>query len=158
MSAKISLQAILLGLEMQSDESLSFLNLDTGEVETVSRDLLSTAEEWDAEDEDESPDIPGWQEPEWETALRIVASDRFKPLPTQHDINEWRIMEDFAYSVTPKSRSRELLDAIHGSGAFRHFKSTIRRLNIEKAWCAFRDEALCDIAIEWCEEYGLEWK
>ena len=37
---------------------------------------------------------------------------------------------------------QELLEAIHGAGAFRMFRSTIRRLGIEKSWYLFREEAL----------------
>ena len=38
-----------------------------------------------------------------------------------------------------------LLDAIHGAGAFRMFRSTIRRLAY-KSWPHFREETLAEIA------------
>jgi hypothetical protein len=67
-------------------------------------------------------------------------------------------MEDFAQSLTSDRMSGELLDALHGSGAFRHFKNAIRRLRIEDDWNAFRAAALREIAKDWCTENGLEWK
>jgi hypothetical protein len=52
----------------------------------------------------------------------------------------------------------DLLYALHGAGAFRHFKHTVRRCGIEKDWFAFRDESLRAIAVEWCEEHHISWK
>ncbi|HEY6344301.1 MAG TPA: UPF0158 family protein [Bryobacteraceae bacterium] len=52
----------------------------------------------------------------------------------------------------------DLLNAIHGSGAFRYFKDTLRRYRIEKNWYAFRTDALREIAIEWCEQNGIAWE
>jgi hypothetical protein len=46
----------------------------------------------------------------------------------------------------------DLLNAIHGPGAFRNFKDTLRRHGIESSWFAFRTEALKQIALGWCEE------
>lgn len=151
----VLLKDIVEALEMQIDESISFLDLDTGKVETVSRDLLNRAEE---SDDDEEPDLPAWEEDEWETARRIVSTDRFIKLPTKFDVHEWAIMEEFALSLEPGRVRDDLLHAIHGAGAFRHFKAGVRRHRIEPAWFAFRDEALREIAREWCEEHQIQWK
>jgi hypothetical protein len=61
MPATARLSDIVDALEMQFDESPSFPDLDTGEVETVCRDLLLKAEE---SADDEEPDLPLWQRPE----------------------------------------------------------------------------------------------
>lgn len=154
MPATVLLKDIVDALEMQFDESLSFLDLGSGQVETVSRSLLGEAEE----SFDEEPDLPEWQKREWETVKRIVSTDRFVRLPTQFDIHEWSIMEDFSHSVGSDRIRAELLNAIHGRGAFRHFKDTVHRYRIEQDWFKFRDDALRDIAIEWCEEHHIQWK
>jgi hypothetical protein len=156
MSATVLLNDIVGALEMQSDDSLSFVDLDTGQVETVSRDLLSAAEE--AEDEEEESDVPEWQQPEWELAKRIIFSGRFVKLPDKFHVHEWSIMQDFANSVSSERISEDLLNAIHGSGAFRYFKDTLRRHRIEKDWYAFRSEALAEIARDWCEENQVAWR
>jgi hypothetical protein len=96
MSATVLLKDIVDALEMVSDELPSFLDLDTGAVETVHRELLGLAEECA---DDEEPDLPAWQEEEWEVARRIVFSDRFRKLPTNFEVHEWAIMRDFADSV-----------------------------------------------------------
>jgi hypothetical protein len=84
MPATVLLKDIVDALEMQIEESSSFLDLDTGQVETVSRDLLNEAEE----PGEEEPDLPDWQKSKWEVARRIVSSDRFVGLPTKFDIHE----------------------------------------------------------------------
>ncbi len=156
MSATVLLKDIVDALEMQSDDWLSFVDLDTGEVESVTRDLLSAAEE--AEDEEEELDVPQWQQPEWELAKRIIFSDRFAKLADKFHVHEWSIMQDFANSVSSERISEDLLNAIHGSGAFRYFKDTLRRHRIEKEWYAFRSEALAEIARDWCEENQVAWR
>jgi len=155
MPATVRLSDIVEALEMQFDESSSYLDLDTGQVETVSHDLLREAEE---SGDDEAPDLPAWQEQEWEIAKKIVSTDRFQKLPTKFDVHEWAIMEDFSRSVESDRIREELLHAIHGAGAFRNFKDTLRRHRIESAWFAFRSETLRHIALDWCEENQIVWE
>jgi len=149
----IRVQEIIDALQMQFDEQLQFLDLDSGEVEIVSKQVLN-----ETEASDEMSDVPEWQEEEWELARRILSTDRFKKLPTQFEVHEWSIMEEFSHSVEAPRIREELLHAIHGSGAFRSFKDATRRHKIEKDWYAFRDEALRQIAIDWCEENGIAWE
>ena len=155
MPATVLLQDIVDALEMQLDESSSFLDLETGRIETVSHDLLREAEESGA---DEEPDLPAWQKQEWEIAKRIVSTDRFQQLPTKFDIHEWAIMQVFSRSVESDRIRQDLLNVIHGPGAFRHFKLELRRHGIESAWFTFRTETLRQIALDWCEENHIGWQ
>jgi hypothetical protein len=147
MPATVHLSAID-ALEMQFDESSSFLDRDTGQVATVSAE----------ESGDEEPDLSTWQKQEWEIAKRIVSTDRFQELPTKFEVHEWGIMQDFLHSVESDSIREDLLHAIHGAGAFRNFKDSLRRYGIESAWFAFRTEALRQIALSWCEENHIVWE
>jgi hypothetical protein len=67
-------------------------------------------------------------------------------------------MQDFAHSVESDRIREDLLHAIHGNGAFRNFKDTLRRHCIESAWFGFRAEALREIALDWCEENHVVWE
>ena len=67
-------------------------------------------------------------------------------------------MQDFSRSVESDGIREDLLHAIHGAGAFRHFKDTLQRYGIESAWFAFRAEALRQIAQSWCEENHIVWE
>jgi hypothetical protein len=155
MSATVLLKDIVDALEMVSDELPSFLDLDTGEVQTLHRELLGEAEECG---DDEEPDLPAWQAEEWEVAKRIVFSDRFRKLLTKFEVHEWSIMRDFADSVESERIREELSNSLHGKGAFRYFKDTLRRHRMESAWFAFRTEALAEMARDWCEENHVEWR
>jgi hypothetical protein len=139
---------------VQFDESLSYLDLDAGQVVTVSEDPLCKAEE----PGDEQPDLPEWQKDEWEIAKRIVSTNRFRPLPTKFDVHERGIMQEFSRSVESEEIGAELSRAIHGAGAFRNFKDAVPRLGIESAWFAFRTDALRRIAVDWCEENQIFWQ
>ncbi|MHC4632348.1 MAG: UPF0158 family protein, partial [Planctomycetota bacterium] len=44
-----------------------------------------------------------------------------------------------------------------GRGAFRRFNDAIRDYGIADDWYKYRDDALKEIAIEWCEENGIEF-
>jgi len=154
MSATVLLKDIVDALEMQLDESSSFVDLETGRIETVSDDLLREADEA----VDREPAFPAWQKQEWGVAKRIVSTGRFEILPTKFDVHEWAIVQDFSHSVTSEKIREDLLNAIHGAGAFRHFKDTLRRHRIASDWFTFRAEALKQIALDWCEERHISWQ
>ena len=154
MPVTVRLNDIVDALEIQFDESSSFLDLDTGQVEIVSHALLREAEE----SGDEEPDLPTWQKHEWEIAKRIVSTDRLQELPTKFEVHEWELMQDFARAGESDRIREDLLPAIHGAGAFRNFKDTLRQHGIESAWFAFRTEALRQIALNWCEENQIVWE
>jgi hypothetical protein len=152
MAATVLLADIVEVLEMQFDERPSFVDLDTGQVETVAVELLRKAEELA---DDEEPEIPEWQKPEFEAASRVAFGGRFRRLPSNFDVNEWAIMEEFSLTVESARIREDLLQAIRGKGAFRYFKDTIRRYRIESDWYEFRMEALRQIARDWCEEHHI---
>ena len=54
-----------------------------------------------------------------------------------------------------RRRREELLDAIHGRGAFRSFRSAIRRLDVEDEWFRFRKLAFEEIAKDWLRAHDL---
>jgi hypothetical protein len=149
-----SLKEIVDALEMQFDEHSNYLDRHTGEVEMVSRDVLRLVEEGGTADR-----LPQWQQGEFDIAKAFFEDpDRFVRLPTQWDIHEWEIMREFAESVEPEQLSRDLLQALSGKGAFRYFKDTLRRYRREQDWYDYRTRALREIATDWCEENGIEYR
>lgn len=142
MPAVVRLNDIVEILEVQFEESSSFLDRETGEVTIVSRELLLEAEECG---DDEEPDFLAWQR-------------NLLKLPSKFDVHEWSIMQDFSRSVEHDRIREDLLRAIQGAGAFRYFKDTLRRHRMEAAWFAFRTEALRQIAIDWCEKNQIVWE
>jgi ADP-ribose pyrophosphatase len=82
---------------------------------------------------------------------------RFFGLPTTYDVHEYSIMEEFIWEL-PEGRIQDSLEkAIRGKGAFRRFKDTVRRFDMEQQWYDFLESKYRDIAVEWCEDHGFEY-
>ena len=152
MGTPVPLSRIIEGMESQSEEMSSYLNKRTGEVVGVSDEELRAAED----DEDPSG-FPEWQQDAIRTARQVVETDDYVSLPSEFDIHEYAIMEEFCNSLTDEKIRNRLLDCIRGRGAFRRFKDGIEEYGIAKDWYAFRDRAYRNIAVEWCEENGVEY-
>ena len=78
-------------------------------------------------------------------------------MPTKFDIHEYSIMEKFCLSLNDDKMSDNLYSVIKGSGAFGRFKDAIGEYDIADDWYKYRNDALKEIAIEWCQEKGIEF-
>ncbi|HYY72966.1 MAG TPA: hypothetical protein VE778_05180, partial [Candidatus Bathyarchaeia archaeon] len=139
-------------METTSEDCVSYLDPETGEIITV------TEEERHLVEEESLENVPEWQREMMPKIRAALESDRFLELPGRFDIHEWSIMDEFSRAQGSESIRQELADAIHGAGAFRIFRIAIRRLGLEKSWYQFRDEALAEIARNWLEEHKLSYK
>jgi hypothetical protein len=149
---RVKLSDIVEGLEFQSDEQSSFLNLTTGEVVSI------TDEEFRAAENDEPlEDFPDWQHDVIRMAKGIVETNHYLQLPDRFEINEYRIMERFCLSVEDENIRDDLCNAIRGRGAFRYFKDRIHAYGIAEDWYRYRDVALREIAIAWCEAHSIQY-
>jgi len=151
MSKVISLSEIISALEAASDECSSYLDPETGEIILVTEEERALTEDqcWD--------EAPAWQLEMMPKIRAALEGDRWLELPDRFDIHEWSIMERFSRAQNIEGIRSELLSAIHGAGAFRIFRSAIRRLGLEQSWYQFRDEALAEIARNWLEEHKLKY-
>jgi len=146
MPIPVKLQDVVDQMDMLSDESSAYLNRVTGEMVYVPE-----GERFPGEDEDDWDDSPDPENEESEDIEEVLKSDDYIALPGKFDIHEWSIMEDFTSSVDDEAMRDELQAAIHGRGAFRYFKDTVRRLGIQQDWYDFRDEAFKEIARDWLQ-------
>jgi uncharacterized protein UPF0158 len=152
MTVPVKLHDILEGMDFQSNEQSSFLNLTTGEVVSITDEELHAAEN-DAPLED----FPEWQHDAIRIAGEILETDSYLPLPDRFEINEYCIMERFCLSVDDEDIRDDLCNTIRGRGAFRYFKDRIHAYGIAEAWYRYRDAALQEIAVAWCEEHGIPY-
>lgn len=136
---KVQLEIIIEAIEMVDDTSRGFLNIDTMEIVWLNDYFDSEENERLSEEIDNH-------------------FDRYLRLPTQWDINEYSIMENFIESLYDTNVQNNLYIAIRGRGAFRRFKDTVYCLNIEKEWFKYRDEAIADIARCWCKENKIDYE
>lgn len=79
-------------------------------------------------------------------------------LPTQYEINEYSMMEEFIETIEDVRLYNQLKIVINGSGAFRRFKDTCINFDITRDWYKFRDEKYKKIAIEWCNDNNIKFE
>jgi hypothetical protein len=153
MGALVSLKEVAEELEIVSNEFMSYLNRETGEICQVSREEMGMAE--DGADVGELPD---WQAEVVGKAREILESREWLQLPTKFDVHEWAIMDAFSRSIEAPDVRDDLLSAIRGKGAFRYFKDTIHRWGIQDRWYQFKTTALEQIAAKWLDEHGIAYR
>jgi len=152
MAAVASLKEIAELIGFHVKETVNYLDTETGEAVTISREVLCAVE-----DGEEEEDVPGWPDEEWEAAEAILATNRYVPLPGSEEIPEWRWMSEFAGTMEKPRQREELCRALSGPKAHRRFRSAVRGLGVERAWFAQRDAALRRFAAEWLSARGIAW-
>ena len=152
MGVVLSLRDIVDAIESQSNEGAAYLDPETGEIVQASEDELALVEEGAADE-----DLPQWQREAMPKIREALESERFLILPDRFEVHEWSIMEHFSHEQGERIRP-VLLGAVHGSGAFRHFRGAVERLGLLDAWYRYRNEAIEQIARDWLEEHKLAYK
>src|SRR5262245_4106039 len=152
MTVQVKLQDILEGMDFQSDEQSAFLNLTTGEVVAITDEELRAAEH-DAPLED----FPDWQHDAIRIARDIGETAHYLPLPDRFELNESQIMGRFCPSVDDEDRRGHLSGALRSRGPSRRFKDRIQVYGMAEDWYRYRDEALREIAMAWCEAHGIPY-
>ncbi len=79
-------------------------------------------------------------------------------LPTNYEIDEYSMMEEFIETIADDKTYNQLQIAINGSGAFRRFKDTCINFEIIDDWYKFKDEKYKEIAIDWCKENKIDFE
>lgn len=99
-----------------------------------------------------------WEQDEIKQAEDIISRWRdMLPFPSKRELGEYEMMEEFSEGF-PDDHIRDYLSiAIDGSGAFRRFKNSIRRLDIEEQWYAYKNQAMLEFARKWCEENNIQY-
>ncbi|MCP4182572.1 MAG: hypothetical protein GY761_04545 [Hyphomicrobiales bacterium] len=150
MALPVKLHAVVDQIELAGDEMTAYINRKTGDLIILTDEDLSYAE-----DSDNDSLIPDWQREAVDQARQVLADDDYIALPDSYDVHEYRIMEHFCYTIEDERVQNILLRAIHGKGAFRHFKDKIHQEGINKNWYLFRDNALQQIAVDFLENQEI---
>ncbi len=153
MSLPVKLNDIIDEMEIQSDTHSCYLNKKTGEIVMVDDEHLSIAE-----NEEDISHYPDWEQEAIQLAIDVLESeDDYVALPSQFDIHEYRIMEDFCLSLEDENLKSKMYRSIKGRGAFRRFKDNIFAYGIAEDWFKYRREVFKNIAIEWCEDNNIPY-
>jgi len=132
-----SLTDVIDALEGTSDDIRYYANPSTGMI-VFSSEMFGT-EDFDDFDEDE------------------LEGDEWVALPDRFDIDSWSFMRDYAWAIGG-GEGDELLDAIHGKGAFRNFRRLVERRGALESWHAYENMRYRELAVGWLDENGLPWK
>jgi hypothetical protein len=154
MSVVVLLKDVVDAIDLPNNEWASYLNSKTGEIVTVTDEDRQLVEDQDLNEED----LPDWQRESLPKVRTALESGDFLALPDKFKIHEWAIMERFSNGQVRATWRNELLDAIHGAGAFRSFRSALRRLGIEDDWYLFRQSEFEEIAKAWLEAHGISFR
>ncbi|HEY3439136.1 MAG TPA: UPF0158 family protein [Paludibaculum sp.] len=120
------------------DEGRSFLDVESGEVVSVSP-MMDDYEEMCEE-------IDG------------AMGERYLALPDQSDYDELDWMREYALGVKDRRVGNKLMDATDRPHPFRRFKDVAQELGEIDGWHQFRDQQLRAVALDWCEENEVEWR
>jgi hypothetical protein len=144
----VKIQDVVAAVDFQSEELSHYYDSTTGEVVMLMGEEIRAAEEGLTGD-----DYPEWQRKQIELATLVLSDDakRFIPLPDQFDVEEYRLMERFAFGYPDPEVSRQLADAIRGRGAFRRFKDGITRLGVAEEWYEYWNAHVTRLARDWCD-------
>jgi hypothetical protein len=156
----VELSKIIEAMEFQGLDGSSYFDKTNAETATFTTEEFQAADNGDSLD-----DYPEWQHDNLELARKVLAQEnnedksdnRFIGLPTKFDIDEYRIMEKYCFSVGDEKIAEVLYRAIKGSGAFRRFKDSVHQLDVAEDWYQYRDETIKRMAIEWCEQNGIAY-
>jgi hypothetical protein len=148
------LSALIDALESESEENLTYVDLEKGAVVFVDAALLRALEEGD---EGSLVEVPAWQKSEIKIARAILgdSGERFISTPDKFDFHEYRHMERFVGSVQNPVAAEQLWRAIKGKGAFRLFKFTAHRLGLLEQWYAYRQQALREYIEDWAAAHQV---
>jgi hypothetical protein len=156
MAAEVELDAIIEALEMADDSISSYLDVETGEVHSITEEEFDLAEDPQTAMED----LPNWQR-EAVTLARGIQKQEGKlymALPDKFDVHEWAMMDRFSMTLRDAQMRNDFHGGIRGAGAFRLFKHLLTEYDLWDAWNRFKQVELRQMAIEWCKENGITYR
>jgi len=156
MATDVKLDAIIEALEMADDSISSYLDVETGEVHSITEEEFDLAEDPQTAIED----LPNWQHEAVKLARNIQEQEgeRYLALPGKFDVHEWSIMDRFSLTLRDAQMRNDFHGGIRGAGAFRIFKHLLNEYNLWDAWNRFKQVELRKMAIQWCEENSITFR
>lgn len=150
--AAVKLDDLINEIEVQMDETFTYINTQTGEVIILSREEMRAAE-----DEESLENYPDWQRENIEQATKIIEDEDeiYLDFTLKNEYHEYVIVEEFIGTLSEAEIREELFGAIQGRGAFRRFKDAIREHGVETKWYEFKEKKVKELVIEWCKEKDL---
>ena len=167
---KIDLSELEMAFDSGSELISFYLDIETGEVISISEEERGLLERIYATSYDEQTrkvdwatafqeeHIPDWQREQLLDADRIESGlgSRFIAIPSEGSHVGYRDMEAFIVTVHNPRLQEQLERAISGRGAFRYFKDVLLDYPAERErWFQFKRERLHQRMFDWLESQGI---
>jgi hypothetical protein len=151
---KVDVEDIAMIMENQDRfGSQYYLDIETGETVVIPEELMSVLEEGES-----CEGLPEWELKLLPQAKEIFkGSERYEEIPTRPSHEAYDVMAEFSSYVEDGRMRSRLESALHGKGAFRRFKDTLREYpEVEKQWFKFKAERDKEEVKNWLESIGIE--
>jgi hypothetical protein len=168
----VDLSELEYAFEDASWEASRYLDLETGQVVTITGEVRREMEDlYEESDEQASGEPVDFAElvrqsdlPEWEKDAVIEADrvergygSRYIGVPEADPHEGYRDMEDFITTIKDERLQDRLWRAIRGRGAFRRFKDVLaEHFHDEQRWFEYKDARLRRRVLDWLESQGIE--
>ena len=158
---RVDFNAIQKAMEDVSRDKFDyFLDLESGEVMTISQDILDNAEHILYQDgsPSEEYDLPESAEDEVELAIKIFSDEkRYVRIPERDTSEAYNLMREFAEEIAELKPHDKLTDALNSANAFSGFKKTLSGFPAYRGkWYAFNAKAMKKKIAEWLESVGVK--
>lgn len=139
-------------IELQIDNTFSYIHTRTGEVITLSEEEIRAVE-----DEKPIERFPAWQRGNIEKAIEILEDEEeiYLDFTLRNECDEYEIMEKFIWTIRDEEIRDDLYNAIQGRGAYRRFKDGIIEHGVDKQWYTYKEKRIKEQVMEWCKEHDL---
>ena len=163
---KIDFNEIQKAMEDVSRDAFDyFLDLETGEIITISVDALEGAksslykgDELIDESSLEAYDMPEWIEDEVELAIRIFSEkQRYVRIPERESQEVYALMKKFTEEIDELMPHDELSAALNSTNSFSSFKKVLADYPAyRKKWFTLNAGAMRKTVTEWLESIGIK--
>lgn len=166
----IDMSELELAFECGYDMISYYLDLETGEVITVSEEVRGILETIYESYYDEQPQIVDWESafenervPDWQREMvqdadrvEIGFGDTIIAIPPESSSEGYSDMEVFTGTIRNPRLREHLERALHGRGAFRYFIDVLLDYPAERErWFKFKQARLQKRVSEWLEEHDI---
>ena len=86
-----------------------------------------------------------------------ISDSKLIALPSHKQIDDYGSMKSFIEQVEDEEAKGWLEESIKGAGAFRRFRQALERFYLTEQWIDYLDQIHENIAIDWCDYYGIEY-
>jgi Uncharacterised protein family (UPF0158) len=150
----VDFKELAMAMEDHSGETQYYLDLETGETEFITPDILAPGYSKNVD----LSTLDDWEQEPARVMLAVELGDpRYTQAPQVHSHDVYNVMVEFAQSVSDRRLAGMLELALHGKGAFGRFKHALDDYPREaERWYAMKQTWFDEQIREWLHEFEIE--